>query len=200
LKAALHVTKKVFLYFTALILLQGFSPLRAQQAFQFLQFMDNPIYQSDYSLSSNQNIYDSISALAVTKFWTDPAPSEWATIPSVMVCDGFANRIVWRFWDTNAQAYGFQAFSHNFSNPSGIAARSSGQVYVTDTGNNQIVQLFNNANTVSFVSQFGSYGTQSGQFNSPTQITVDPSGDLYVADTGNNRIQKFDPRYGSRPT
>jgi DNA-binding beta-propeller fold protein YncE len=43
-----------------------------------------------------------------------------------------------------------------------------------------------------FVTQWGSYGTGSGQFNSPFGIAVDASKNVYVADTSNNRIQKFD--------
>ncbi len=186
------MAKKVIYYFIALYLLESFSPLRAQQSFEFLQFTDNSTYQSDYNLPSTDVLYDSLSGLAATKFLSDPAPSEWAVFPSVLVCDSYANRIVWRAWDTSANAYGFNSYDHNFSNPRGIAARSSGQIYVVDSGNNQIVQLSYNANNVSYVSEFGSYGYAPGQFISPTGIALDSSGDIYVADSGNNRIQKFD--------
>ncbi len=76
-----------------------------------------------------------------------------------------------------------------FSSPAGIAVDSSGNIYVSDTGNNRI-QIFNSSGT--YVSQFGSSGTGNGQFSGPRGIAVDSSGNIYVADTGNHRIQKFD--------
>lgn len=45
--------------------------------------------------------------------------------------------------------------------------------------------------SVSYSSQFGSYGSGNGQFDSPFGIATDGSY-LYVCDPGNSRIQKFD--------
>ena len=42
-----------------------------------------------------------------------------------------------------------------------------------------------------FVTKWGSFGTDDGQFKFPTGIAVDSSGNVYVVDTNNNRIQKF---------
>ena len=50
LKAVINMAKKVFKLFMVIYLFQGISALEAQQAFQFLQFTDNPTYQSDYNL------------------------------------------------------------------------------------------------------------------------------------------------------
>ncbi len=44
---------------------------------------------------------------------------------------------------------------------------------------------------VSYVSQFGSFGSGNGQFNGTNAIAVDSSGNLYVADYNNRRVQKF---------
>ena len=48
------------------------------------------------------------------------------------------------------------------------------------------------AETYTFVTKWGSYGSSDGQFISPVGIAVDSSDNVYVVDFGNNRIQKFD--------
>lgn len=76
-----------------------------------------------------------------------------------------------------------------FSNPYyGSSVDSSGNVYITDSGNNRIEKFDLNGN---YLMQFGSAGTSSGKFSSPYGVAVDSSGNIYVADAGNNRVQKF---------
>lgn len=77
----------------------------------------------------------------------------------------------------------------NFSSPSGIATAPSGNVYVSDSGNNRI-QKFTKAGN--FVTKWGSLGSADGQFSVPSAIAIDSSsGNVYVADKGNSRIQVF---------
>lgn len=75
----------------------------------------------------------------------------------------------------------------NFSNPQGVAYSSStGYLYISDTGNNRIVELTLSG---SFVRILGS----SFGFNGPTGLKLDNAQppNLYVADTGNGRILKL---------
>jgi tripartite motif-containing protein 71 len=72
--------------------------------------------------------------------------------------------------------------------PRSIAVDSSGNVYVSDYGNNRI-QKYTSAGV--FITKWGSPGSGDGQFNKPLGITVDAAGNVYVADIVNNRIQKF---------
>ena len=78
--------------------------------------------------------------------------------------------------------------------PFGVAVDSSGNVYVTDQGNNR-VQKFTSTGT--YISQLGcpsgacSAGSANGQFMGPFGVAVDSSGNVYVADYGNNRVEKF---------
>jgi|SRR5215216_5571357 len=44
----------------------------------------------------------------------------------------------------------------------------------------------------SFITKWGSRGTEVGQFFHPGAVPADSSDNVYVADTNNNRIQKFD--------
>jgi DNA-binding beta-propeller fold protein YncE len=80
------------------------------------------------------------------------------------------------------------AANGQFNGPFGVAVDSSGNVYVTDSGNSRI-QKFNSSGT--FIIQWGTHGSGNGQFDSPIGIAVDISGNVYVADVNNNRIQKF---------
>ncbi len=75
-----------------------------------------------------------------------------------------------------------------FSDPRGVAVDASGNVYVTDNGNNR-VQKFSGSGA--YLSQWGTLGTGSGQFDNPLGIAVDAYDNIYVADGNNNRIQKF---------
>ncbi|MGI0088357.1 MAG: 6-bladed beta-propeller [Nitrosotalea sp.] len=75
-----------------------------------------------------------------------------------------------------------------FNDPNGIAVDISGNVYVTDTGNNR-VQIFDPSGH--FIYKFGSDGSYSGQFSQPNGITINKSGNIYVVDQGNARVQIF---------
>jgi DNA-binding beta-propeller fold protein YncE len=47
------------------------------------------------------------------------------------------------------------------------------------------------AESYTYVTKWGSYGTGDGQFYGPAYVAVDSAGNVYVADAYNNRIQKF---------
>ena len=51
----------------------------------------------------------------------------------------------------------------------------------------------NTANaSVSYVAQFGNYGSQQNQFNEPNEIAINSQGHIYISDKINNRIQIYD--------
>jgi sugar lactone lactonase YvrE len=82
-----------------------------------------------------------------------------------------------------------------FNQPAGIARDGSGNLYVTDFGNNCIRKI-TPASVVSTLAGNGAAGYSDGtgtsaQFNGPGGIAVDGSGNLYVADWLNNRIRKI---------
>jgi len=72
--------------------------------------------------------------------------------------------------------------------PCGVAVDASGNIYVTEYNNNQILKLKSGVETWAR----GKLGTGDEEFNHPIGITVDASGNLYVTDAGNHRVQKWD--------
>jgi len=83
-----------------------------------------------------------------------------------------------------------------FSNPYGVAVDGSGNLYVTDTGNDTIRKITSGGTSSTFAGSAGGVGSADGtgatiQFNSPIGIAIDSGGNLYVADSGNNTIRKI---------
>ncbi|HUB66114.1 MAG TPA: protease pro-enzyme activation domain-containing protein [Candidatus Methylacidiphilales bacterium] len=69
-----------------------------------------------------------------------------------------------------------------FNTPNGVVADNSNNLYVADTGNNQIRKI---------TTATGGVNTFASGFNEPNGISIDKSGNLYVADTGNNVVKKI---------
>ncbi len=85
----------------------------------------------------------------------------------------------------------------SFDEPGAIAVDHNGNLYVADTGNNEIRKVTPNG-TVSTLAGSGVAGNADGvgtaaQFFSPYGIAVDAFGNVYVADTYNREIRKITP-------
>lgn len=85
-------------------------------------------------------------------------------------------------WGAQGSAIG------QFEYPKGIATDSSGNVYVTDAGNDRIQKF---SSTGNFIATWGTSGSGNGQFGNPSGIAIDSSDNVYVADSSNFRIEKF---------
>ena len=75
----------------------------------------------------------------------------------------------------------------------GIAVSEVGEIYVTDTDIEQVVQITNYSRTDR---SFGGYGYGTGRLRRPLGLTVGTTGDVYVCDAENGRIAVFD-RFGN---
>jgi sugar lactone lactonase YvrE len=84
-----------------------------------------------------------------------------------------------------------------FSGPSGVAVDASGNVYVADSGNNEIKMVAPDG-TVNTLAGNANPGSNDGtgaaaSFYNPTGVALDAAGNLYVADFLNNLIRKIAP-------
>jgi predicted membrane-bound mannosyltransferase/DNA-binding beta-propeller fold protein YncE len=76
----------------------------------------------------------------------------------------------------------------SFYGPRAIAFESNGNLLVTDTGNERVIEFSPSGQPLG---SFGSAGNGGGQFQEPVGIAVAADGTIYVADTWNGRIDVF---------
>ncbi|MDA0745884.1 MAG: NHL repeat-containing protein [bacterium] len=78
----------------------------------------------------------------------------------------------------------------------GIAVSPDGELYVTDTDADRVVQI----STYSITDRsFGGYGYGSGRIQAPLGLAVSEKGAVYVCDSRNDRVAVFD-RFGNFKT
>ncbi len=85
-----------------------------------------------------------------------------------------------------------------FKGPLGIAADSSGNVFVSDTGNNTIRKITPVGEVSTFAGSSSAGGSLDGvgtaaRFSEPNGMAIDSSGNLYVAESANNTVRKITP-------
>jgi sugar lactone lactonase YvrE len=71
-----------------------------------------------------------------------------------------------------------------FSAPQGVAADGAGNVFVADSANNAVKEIFASGGYTA-VRLLGS------DFNAPQGLAVDGAGNIFVADTGNNAVEEL---------
>jgi sugar lactone lactonase YvrE len=84
------------------------------------------------------------------------------------------------------------------ANPWGVAADSSGNLYVADTDNHTIRRITTDGGVSTWAGLAGVNGSADGtgsdaRFYQPQGVAVDSAGNVYVADTGNYTIRKITP-------
>jgi tripartite motif-containing protein 71 len=72
--------------------------------------------------------------------------------------------------------------------PDGVAVDSAGNIWVADTGHDQIVEFSPSGRELQ---SLGSDGSGNGQLDHPQGLAFDSAGNVWVADQDNNRIEEF---------
>ncbi len=128
--------------------------------------------------------------------WDDPDDPHDDDEVTVYGINSGQNNIIYNNSMWSLGVYGIdQDPPATLNRPHGICANNTGDVYVADTGNHRIVQLYNPGQELKFVTAFGDSGSQPGQFNYPRQVAMDSQGNFYVTDTRNHRVQVFDRQH-----
>jgi sugar lactone lactonase YvrE len=95
---------------------------------------------------------------------------------------------------TVAGGNGFGSAANQLAEPTGVFVDASGNIYVSDQGNNRILKFppgSTSATNGSAVAGGNGFGSAANQFEAPTGVFVDAKGNIYISDYGNNRIQEW---------
>ena len=94
------------------------------------------------------------------------------------------------------------ASSSQMSYPDGLAIDSSGNIYISDWGNNRVRKVTIATGIITTIAGSGATGNTSGSFSgdggaatsatmsTPFGVALDSAGNVYVTDQGSNRIRK----------
>lgn len=86
----------------------------------------------------------------------------------------------------------------SFNDPSSLAVDVSGNVYVSDHGNNTIRKIAPNGTTTTFAGKSGVFGESDGtgseaRFHAPGALGIDAAGNLFLSDDSGETIRKITP-------
>jgi uncharacterized protein (TIGR03437 family) len=96
----------------------------------------------------------------------------------------------------NFSGDGGQAINAELGNPEGVAVDAHGNLYIADTGNNRIREVFASGIITTVAGSAtegyaGDGGVSTGaQLNGPARVTLDAAGNIYFTDNGNNVVRR----------
>ena len=104
-------------------------------------------------------------------------------------------------WDYGGD--GSPATEAHLRHPRGVAVDGTGNLYISDSGNNRIRKVDAATGIISTIAGTGEWGysgdgglATQAQLGDPLGVAVDGDGNVYTADAGSNRIRKVDAATG----
>lgn len=109
--------------------------------------------------------------------------------------DGVITTIAGQAGQAGSTGDGGQAVQATLNNPADVAVDSSGNIYISDTGNNLIRRVDQGGIITTITPNFtGVTGNPAGaKFISPQGLAVDSAGNLLIANAGANNIVRMGP-------
>ncbi len=126
-----------------------------------------------FLFTKNKVKFNNPQGLAVVKLvsWDDSTTKKDDDEVTVYGVNSGQNCII---YNTSMKSLGIYGLDQNgkerLKEPTGIAANSSGDVYVADTGNNRIVKLHNPGHDLFYVKDVGGWGNRTAYFKKPVLI------------------------------
>jgi sugar lactone lactonase YvrE len=91
------------------------------------------------------------------------------------------------------------------SSPEGVAVDSAGNLYIADSGNNRVREVFPGTGIITttlgngtpgFSGDGGTASDAQLQLNFPMSVAFDSAGNFFIADTSNGRVRRVDASTG----
>jgi sugar lactone lactonase YvrE len=191
-----RVTAKSAIYVALFVLaISAATRANATERYVFENFLDS----SQFNIPAQVAIDDS------GDFWVaDPQNNRIVLFPADRSTPRFFNSL-----SCPSMVPGCINSTWMLAGPIGAAIAPSGNIWVSDTSNNVVVEVDSSGTVAAFAgvgpsnvvtgctppittcSPPTNAGQGNGQFNSPGKVAVDHWGNIYVADQGNFRVQKF---------
>ncbi|WP_103888420.1 NHL domain-containing protein [Actinacidiphila yanglinensis] len=99
-----------------------------------------------------------------------------------------------------------KALDHRLNGPAAVAVDASKNVWISDTRNNQVIEVSSKGTVVRVVGDgragYAGDGKSAShaRLNQPTGLALDSDGNLYIADSANNLIRRVDAKSGTITT
>lgn len=165
----------------------------------YRETFDNPRYQEIFN-DKGHKLIGGLTSVCGLKLTGDPSPtSGFFASGTLFTLDGGYPSLIWNYYDPSTEKYSITGFADNegLKYPRGVAANTTGDIYIADTGNHRIIRLKGYFGSQGLradkVRNFGRLGRGDGEFVSPFDVDICKSNNhLFVSDYGNSRIQEFD--------
>src|ERR1700761_2207229 len=149
---------------------------------------DNYTVNTAITTLSPTNTGGAVSNGALTQFSSDPTgePYGIAYDPTTgdIITNSFAGDAVYRYSPSGVL---LNTYTTNVNGPKDIVVDNSGNIYVGNSGNNDVLKITPSGTITSITSGFTSGTSQ------PDGMAIDAAGNIYVADQGTDKLYKIAP-------